>query len=121
MSNRGEVYLFRLTRVILFNGQVIEEVIVELDHINYGLNKKTGKLNKKRRLNFTLKDIEKFIFMLDEEDITPIYYENGISKFLIRIDSPIRTKFYQREFIMILTTNIKKAHQIHTVTLYPNW
>ncbi len=31
----------------------------EIDHINHGLNKKTGKLNPKKRTNFSVSDIEK--------------------------------------------------------------
>ena len=64
-NERGAVNIVKLKSTILFNGNKVTTGIIELDHINYGLNSKTKCLNTKKRTNFSNKDIEKFIMMLD--------------------------------------------------------
>lgn len=100
---------------------VITHAIIELDHINYGLNKKTGSLNKKARTQFSLNDIEKFLMRLDEEEIAPTRYKRRVSKFDFRVDCPIPGKFYGKQFIMFFDIDYDKPSQIYTVTLYPGW
>lgn len=110
-----------MIRTIKLNGHDISKVIIEIDHINYGINKRTNKLNKTKRTNFTVKQIEKFILMLDGGDQAALSYKKGFSRFAIRIDCPIKGKFYDKEFLMIFITNNRKTDCIHTVTLIPNW
>ena len=69
--NRGKIEILILSKAIRFNGNLIRKAKIEIDHINYGLNKVTRTLNKTKRTNFTLKDIEKFIKLLDGETIIP--------------------------------------------------
>jgi hypothetical protein len=67
-TDRGMVVVFTLKKAIVFNDNVITKARIEIDHINYGLNRKTGALNKKARTNFTVADIEKFLALLDMEN-----------------------------------------------------
>ena len=118
---RGKIYTIDIAPSIKINGQTISRAIIELDHINYGLNKRTGKLNKKKRLNFNLKDIKQFIMLLDDEDL-PVYKHQGHWRlFVLRIDSPVKNKFKGKEFIMIFKLNTNKKETIYTITLYPGW
>jgi hypothetical protein len=64
-SDRGIINTVKLKSAIVLNGHKITKAIIELDHINYGLNSKTKKLNTAKRSNFSNSDIEKFIMLLD--------------------------------------------------------
>ena len=120
-AKRGQVDTIKLKKPIVFNFCVITTAIIEIDHINYGLNKRTGQLNKKARSNFTTNDIEKFIMLLDGEYIIADRYIGRSSRFVFRIDSPIQGKFFGQEFIMIFDTDYDRPEQIHTVTIFPGW
>ncbi len=120
-AKRGRIVAIILKREIKFNGYSISEAVIEIDHINYGMNPKTGKLNTRARTNFTVKDVEKFIVLLDGEDLTPERYEGKRSIFEIRIDCPIQGRFHGKEFTMVFITDYKNNKQIHTITLFPNW
>lgn len=52
--DRGQIKEITLKRQITFNGSVINKAIIEIDHINYGLNSKMKSLNEKKRTNFTI-------------------------------------------------------------------
>jgi hypothetical protein len=120
-GERGKIYNIKLKSPIVFNGSKIINAIIELDHINYGLNKKTGLLNTKKRSNFSNGDIEKFIKMLDGEDLIPERYSKDCSSFSFIIKCPVKGKFENKEFLMIFRTYFNKADEIYTVTLFPNW
>jgi hypothetical protein len=119
--DRGRVDHILLKRRISLNGNSIIKAVVEIDHINHGLNKKTGKLNPKKRTNFSVSDIEKFLLLLDGEHIIARNHKGRISQFEVRIDCPIKGRFFGKEFIMIFDTDYDKPNQIHTITLYPGW
>lgn len=119
-SNRGRIEEIKLKRSIVFNGNTILRAVIEVDHINFGLDK-SGKLNKKMRTNFSLGDIEKFILMLDGETILSSKYRGKISQFDIRINCPVKGKFYGKEFLMFFDTDYSSPDEIHTITLYPGW
>lgn len=118
---RGKVLELKLDRVIELNGNLIRFASIELDHINYGLDKRTKKLRPKKRSNFSLKDIGAFILLLDGEEIPAISYKTFISRHLARIDCPISGKFFGREFLIIFELNYQNPDQIYTLTLYPFW
>lgn len=120
-KNKVKLYEVDLNNSITFNGETISKAIIDLDHINYGVDKKTGKLNKKKRLNFTLNDIKNFIRKLDGEDISAKKYDGSWSLYVTRIDSPIKGKHEGKEFIMVFKINYRSSEVIHTVTLYPGW
>ncbi len=119
-ADRGKIVDITLGRPIIFNGNEITQARIEIDHINHGLSKE-GDLNKKKRTNFTIKDIEKFIKLLDGEDIAADDYMGKISKFNIRINCPVKGRFYGKEFLMIYDTHYDKENEIHTITLIPGW
>lgn len=118
---RGRVLKVPLQRTFVFNGNDIKTAMIEIDHINYGLNAKTKGLNKKKRTNFKASDVERFLILLDGENIAARDYRGKISRFEVRIDCPVPGKFLGKEFIMIFDTNYDTPNQIHTVTLYPGW
>jgi hypothetical protein len=119
--DRGKVESITLKRSISFNGNTISLAIIEIDHINHGLNKKTGKLNTNKRTSFTVRDIEKFIMLLDGEEIIADDYKGRISQFSLKINCPIRGRFYEKVFLMIFDTHYDKTKEIHTITLIPGW
>lgn len=106
---------------IVFNGHKIIKAIIELDHINYGLNPRTKTLNVKKRSNFSNKDIEKFANLLDGEDLVAERFEKKLSIFMHFIKCPIKGKFENKEFVMIFKIDYDHTDEIHTVTLFPNW
>ncbi|MBY0515402.1 MAG: hypothetical protein K2P81_00735 [Bacteriovoracaceae bacterium] len=119
-SERGRIEEIKLKRSIKLNSYRILRALIEIDHINYGLDK-SGRLKRVKRTNFTVKEIEIFIMMLDQEDILPRKYKGAISQFEIRIDCPIKGPFFQREFIMIFDIDHNKPEMIHAITIYPGW
>lgn len=80
-ANRGKVNTITLKVPIVFNGHKIIKAIIELDHINYGLNPRTKTLNVKKRSSFSNKDIEKFVNLLDGEDLVAERFEKKWSIF----------------------------------------
>lgn len=119
--DRGRVEDVLLKRPITLNGNAITKAVIEIDHINHGLNKKTGELNPKKRTNFSVSDIEKFLMLLDGEYIIARNHKGRISQFEVRIDCPVRGRFLGKEFIMIFDKNYDEPDQIHVITLYPGW
>lgn len=121
-QNRGRIETITLSRSIVFNGNKIDIAIIEIDHINNGLDKKTKELNeKKARTNFTVRDIEKFLKLLDGEQVAADDYKGKVSQFSLRINCPIAGKFFDKEFIMIFDTHYERSNEIHTITLIPGW
>lgn len=120
-SNRGRVETVTLKSPFVLNGNTITRARIEIDHINYGLDKKTGELNGKRRSSFTVSDIEKFLAMLDGEYLMAREHRKRISRFEVRIDCPVPGKFRKKEFILIFETDYDKPSEINTITLYPGW
>lgn len=118
----NKVLVKRLTRPITFNGNVITVIRVELEHINRGLtNNNSGdkKLKETKRTTFSLNDVEKFIRMLDCEEIAPTEYEGKNSLFNLKIQCPIEGKFKDWNFLMIFKTFYDEPSMIFTITLYP--
>lgn len=120
-QNRGKIETIKLKRAIVLNGAEITRAIIEIDHVNYGLDSKTGLLKKTKRSQFTVRDIEKFLLLLDGESIMPSDYKGKRLKFNIRINCPVRGKFYGKEFVMIFDTDYSETDVIYTITLYPGW
>ena len=120
-QQRGRVETITLKKTIVFNSNKITTAVIEIDHINFGLNKKTHGLNNKRRSDFSLNDIEKFLALLDGKYLYTSDHIGRVSKFDIRIDCPVKGRFYGKEFIMVFNTDYDKPDQIHTITIYPGW
>jgi len=116
--HRGKVKTAKLPNVINFNGNNITEAVIEIDHINYGINKKTNCLNKKRRSHFSIPQVIKFLELLDGEDLYPRFYRKRYSHFEHRVTCPVPGKFYGRQFFMVFETNFDKPEQIHSITLF---
>lgn len=119
-SKRGRIICLKLSRTIKFNGQLISTARIEIDHINRGLDSR-GRLKPQARTNFTVKDVEMFLQLLDGEYIVAAEYKGKRSLFEFRIDCPVQGRFYGRVFIMIFDTHHDLPHEIHTITLFPGW
>ena len=78
---------------MVFNSNLIKEAVIEIDHINYGLNKKSKGLNVKKRSNFSASEVEKFLTLLDGEQLIARNHIGRISQFEVRIDCPIKGNF----------------------------
>ena len=120
-TNRGRVESVVLKRPIVFNSNKITVALIEIDHINFGLDRKTAKLKKDRRTSFSLNDIEKFLALLDGEYLFPRSHKGRVSRFEHRVDCPIGGRFFKKEFLMIFDTDYDKPSEIHTITIYPGW
>lgn len=117
---RGRVEEIKLKKSIVFNGNKITRAVIEIDHINFGLDG-AGKLKKTKRTNFSVSDIEKFILLLHGENIVSSKYKGKVSQFDIRINCPVKGKFYAKVFLMFFDTDFSNPDKIHTITLYPGW
>src|SRR5690606_41659860 len=104
-KNKVKLYEVDLNNSITFNGETISKAIIDLDHINYGVDKKTGKLNRKERLNVTLNDIKNLIRELAGEDIAAEQYDGSWPSCVTRIDSPINGNPEGKESSMVITIN----------------
>jgi len=88
-KERGRIETINLSRAIVFNGNKITKAVIEIDHINHGLNDEKTGLKVSKRTNFSVKDIEKFIHLLNGEHIAAEDYKGKISQFSIKITCPI--------------------------------
>lgn len=118
---RGSIQELYLKKLFTFNGVPITKAIIEIDHINYGLDRKTFKLNKKKRSNFSIADIEKFLSRLDGEYLAYTKMNGRKLRYEMRIDSPIHGKNFGKTYLLVFETDYNSPNVIHTITLFPNW
>jgi hypothetical protein len=48
MQDRGNIIEIDIGQTVKFNEEIYKRARIEIDHINYGINKKTKKLNPTR-------------------------------------------------------------------------
>lgn len=120
-DDRGRITQIKLSKSITLNRQKITRAVIEIDHINHGLNEKTKKLNEKARTSFSVKDVEKFLKLLDGEELAANSYHGMKSRFSFRVDCPVKGEFFGKEFLMIFTLDYKVPDEVYTVTLIPYW
>jgi len=119
--DRGKIEDVKLSKPIVFNGNAVSDLKIEIDHINHGINKLTKQLNKKKRTDFTINDVVRFLRELNDEDIEPDERKGSVLKFAVRVNCPVQGKFYQKEFIVIFDINENKKNELHTITIVPGW
>ncbi|MBK8201314.1 MAG: hypothetical protein IPK68_02935 [Bdellovibrionales bacterium] len=117
VADRGQIREVTF-KEITFNGNTIKKAVIEIDHINFGLDRTTNALNKTKRTNFTVSDIEKFLMMLDGEYIYSDNFRGRVTRFEIKIDCPVAGRFKHRVFIMICETDYDEPEKIHVITLF---
>jgi hypothetical protein len=120
-TDRGKIEEFRLSKPILLNGNAVTMLKIEIDHINFGINKKTKKLNKSRRSSFTISDVVRFLRELHDEDIEPDDRDGPVLRFTVRVNCPVPGKFFNKEFILIFDTHEQRKNEVHTITIVPGW
>jgi hypothetical protein len=118
-ADRGRIEEIKLKKSITINGHLITHAVIEIDHINHGLNEKTGKLNTIKRSSFSIRDIEQFLKMLDGEFLYADHYKGKIAKYSIRIDCPLPGKNHKKTYLMFFNIDFGKPETIFTLTLYP--
>jgi hypothetical protein len=118
-ADRGRIEKIKLKKPIKINGHSITHAVIEIDHINHGLDEKTGKLSTLKRSSFTIRDIEQFLKMLDGEFIHADHYKGKIAKYSIRIDCPILGKNHKKTYLMFFNIDYGTPETIFTLTLYP--
>lgn len=117
-SGRGRTVHVALKQPFTLNGNRITEAMIEIDHINFGINKKTFNLNDKKRSDFSTSDIEKFLTMLDGEYLGYKMISGKKLRYEFRIDSPVPGKTFEKTYLMVFETDFRTPHLIHTVTLF---
>lgn len=115
---RGRIEVLKLQEPFTFNGNLIREARIEIDHVNFGIDRKTGSLNLRKRTNFKASDIEKFLMMLDEETILPTKYGKSFERFEVRIDCPLPGRYLTKTFLMVFELMDRSPGVIFTVTLF---
>ncbi len=120
-TDRGHIEEVKISKPIIFNGNEITDLKIEIDHINHGINKKTKRLNVKKRTNFTVNDVVRFLRELNDEDIEADEKKGPILKFSVRVNCPVPGIFHKKEFILVFDTNENKKNELHTITIVPGW
>lgn len=117
-SGRGRTIHVALKQPFTLNGNRITDAAIEIDHINYGINRNTFQLNDTKRSDFTTADIEKFLSMLDGEYLGYKKVSGKKLRYEFHIDSPIPGKTFEKKYLMVFETDFGVPHLIHTVTLF---
>ncbi len=117
MLDRGQVVYRKLKNKISFNGEDYERVEIELDHINFGLDPQTKKLNIVKRSSFTAEDVLKLLELLDEQYFLPKSSVNDVEYFVFEFISPLPGTSKGKLYRMIFLTHIQKK-TIGTITIY---
>jgi len=58
---------------------------------------------------------------MDGEYLMARNHRKRISRFEVRIDSPVQGRFFGKEFVLIFETDYDKPEEIMTITLFPGW
>ncbi|MCK5074656.1 MAG: hypothetical protein KAQ98_14595 [Bacteriovoracaceae bacterium] len=101
-------------RRIIVNHCLINEIHIDLEHVNYGVSKKTGKLNTKRRSNFKANDVVEFVKRLDRNSYTQADDVDGYLYYEVLL--PIWEE--KREYRLVFCVEKTKPNIICVVTLY---
>ena len=120
-TDRGRVEEVTLSKPILLNGNAVTRLQVEIDHVNFGINRKTKKLNTSRRTSFTINDVVRFLRELHDKDIEPDDRAGPVLRFAVRVNCPVSGKFFNKEFILIFDTHEQRKNEVHTITIFPGW
>ena len=118
MADRGNIIEIELGRSITFNEEVLNFARIEIDHVNYGLDLKTKKLNTSKRSHFSPADICQFLLELDGMELVPGKEDKDFHYFVLELLCPVKDKEYGKKFRLIFTTSKSERDVIGTITLY---
>lgn len=118
MGDRGRVLEVELIQAIVFNEETYTKARIEIDHVNFGLDPKTKELNKKKRSDFSPKEVTEFLLELDGLDLIPAKMDEGFKFFALELLCPIKGKDFGKKFRLIFTTVKNDPGVIGTITLY---
>ena len=99
MQDRGNIIEVVIGRTIEFNEEKYKKARIEIDHINFGISKKTKKLNSSRRSNFSSEDVCEFLILLDGMELGPVDEDSHFRYFVVELDCPVIGSFFGRPFV----------------------
>ena len=118
MGERGDIVENLIRPPIMFNGCSYSKVKVEIDHINYGLDKETKRLNKKRRSNFTVDDVIEFLHLLQDQFFLPKYSDSEREVYAVEVRCPVKEKSFGKLFRLVFSTSVQYDKTLSTITLF---
>jgi hypothetical protein len=118
MASRGKVVEVTLSQTIIFNDERYSKALVEIDHVNYGLDPKTKFLSKTKRTNFSPADVGQFLLELDGTELVSRKVDEDFSYFAIELMCPVKGSEFGKKFRLIFTTSKSDEGVIGTITLY---
>jgi hypothetical protein len=118
MQDRGNIIEIGIGQTIEFNEETYKKARIEIDHINFGINKKTKKLNPSRRSRFSPEDICEFLILIDGMELAPVDEDSRFSYFVVELDCPVKGSFFGRTFRMVFTVLKSEKEVIGIITLF---
>ncbi len=118
MGDRGEIVEISIKTPIIFNGYLYEKAKIEIDHINYGLDKTTKELKKIKRSSFTLDDVMEFLEVLQDQFFLPKYSDGEREIYAIEVRCPIKEKSFGKLFRFVFSTATQYDKVISTITIF---
>ncbi len=118
MLDRGKIVDIEIGQSISFNEELYKKARIEIDHINFGISKKTKKLNTNRRSRFSPEDVCQFLIMLDGMELLPVDEDGHFSYFVVELDCPIKGSFFGKPFRLVLSILKSETGVLGTITLF---
>ncbi|MBC7538818.1 MAG: hypothetical protein H7281_08355 [Bacteriovorax sp.] len=118
MFPRGKVVEIDLFTSVKFNERLYLKAVIEIDHVNKGLDKKTKKINKKNRSNFSIDDVLSFLLLLNDLELVPVEEKESLSFFVVEVPCPIINQNYGKLYRLIFSTQKYYSDRITVITLY---
>jgi hypothetical protein len=118
MFPRGKVFEIDIPVGVKFNEKLYLKAVIEIDHINRELDKKTKKLNKTNRSSFSINDVMSFILLLNDLELVPVAEKESLSFFVVEIPCPVGDQNYDKLFRLVFSTQKYFSDSITVITLY---
>lgn len=118
MLDRGNVIEIEIGQSIRFNEETYKKARIEIDHINFGINKKTKKLNPSRRSRFSPEEVCQFLILLDGMELGPVDEDGRFSYFVVELECPVKGNFFGKPFRLVLSILKSEKEVLGTITLY---
>jgi hypothetical protein len=118
MADRGKIIEVELSKPILFNEEIFTKARIEIEHVNFGLDPKTKKLNTIKRSNFSSSDICQFLFELDGMELVPGKVDEDFKYFALEVLNPLKGTGLGKKYRLIFTISLNEVGILGTITLY---
>ena len=118
MTGRGKVVEIELNKTIFFNEEIFYKARIEIEHVNYGLNPDSKKINTVKRSNFSPSDICQFLLELDGMELVPGKVDENFKYFALEILNPLKGTNLGKKYRLIFTISLNEVGIIGAITLY---